>query len=245
MNTMTPDDAEYDEDSDFESLAINDDLVPEYFEGDSGDLPLIARKALVLLVKRTHVTAITHPKEWQAILDHQVGISRCLNNFFLVLRIDEGNEVAYKSQAGQDLPHAFPTLVQNRAYSRDEVGVLIRLREVHRSATRDGQEAAYVEVEDLLDSLRYLRPPETRDNVQADKAAQRAIERLTEDRFLLKSTNDPQRLRVSPVIETLLTVERLPAFMDAMLAEDADDEDDPAEPPLDTTVQGELDDGDH
>lgn len=235
---------EYDEDGDIDALPINDDLDPEYFEDDSGDLPFIARKALVLLMKRTHVAAITHPKEWQAILDHQGGINRCLNNLFLVLRVDENNEVAYKTQAGQDLTHTFPTLVQNRAYSRDEVGVLIRLREVHRSATRDGQEAAYVEVVDLLDSLRYLRPAETRDNVQADKAAQRAIEKLTEDRFLLKNAGDPQRLRVSPVIETLLTVERLPAFMDAMLGDGADDED-VAESLRDMTVQGELDDGDH
>lgn len=210
---------------DLDDIEIDDDTDTVLFDGDTGSLPLIGRKALVLLMKRTHVTSITHPREWQAILDYIDGIRSRLNDMFLELVIDKVNEVAYKRQAGQDLGRTFTTLLANRAYARDEVALLLHLRDVHHRAMREAAEAAYVEHSDLMESLCYVRPADTRDHVRADKAAERAIDRLTEDRFLLK-TDDPDRLRISPVIKTLLTVERLQAFTDAMHATDPSDTDD-------------------
>jgi hypothetical protein len=201
-----------------------------YFEGDTGTLRLITRKALVLLLKRTHVAAYRHSREYHAIVEDQDEVRSRLNDLFLELIIDPINEVAYKRQAGQELGRAFPTLLINRSYTRDEIAVLLRIRDIHHRAKRDGQEAAYVERSDLLESLRYIRPADTKDQVRADAVAVRAIERLTEDRFLQVS-DDPDRLRVSPVIETLLSVEQLQAFADAIAVEDPADEPDtpPAE----------------
>ncbi|WP_120520111.1 DUF4194 domain-containing protein [Arthrobacter celericrescens] len=208
-----------------DDIEIDDNTDTVLFDGDTGSLPLIGRKALVLLMKRTHVTSVTHPREWQAVLDHIDGIRSRLNDMFLELVIDRANEVAYKRQAGQDLGSTFSTLLANRAYVRDEVALLLHLRDVHHRAMREAEEAAYVERTDLIESLRYVRPADTRDHVRADKAAERAIDRLTEDRFLLR-TDDPDRLRISPVIKTLLTVERLQAFTDAMQTADPSDPND-------------------
>ncbi len=204
-------------DAELEIDDAGDDRI--YFDGDTGTLRLITRKALVLLLKRTHVAAYRHQREFQAIVDDQDELRSRLNDLFLELIIDPINEVAYKRQAGQELGRPFPTLLINRSYTRDEIAVLLRIRDVHHRAKRDGEEAAYVERADLLESLRYIRPPDTKDQVRADAVAVRAIERLTEDRFL-QATDDPDRLRVSPVIETLLTVEQLQAFSDALAADD-------------------------
>lgn len=224
----TVDDLESDE------LEIDDDGDRLYFDGDTGTLRLITRKALVLLLKRTHVAAYRHPREFQAIVEDQDEVRSRLNDLFLELVIDPINEVAYKRQAGQELGRAFPTLLINRSYTRDEIAVLLRIRDIHHRARRDAQEAAFVERSDLLESLRYIRPADTKDQVRADVVATRAIERLTEDRFL-QVTDDPDRLRISPVIETLLTVEQLQAFTEAITVDDppeerdelGDDTDDP------------------
>lgn len=198
----------------------SDDRV--YFDGDTGTLRLITRKALVLLLKRTHVAGYRHPREFQAIVEDADELRSRLNDLFLELVIDPANEVAYKRQAGQDLGRPFPTLLINRSYTRDEVAVLLRIRDAHHRAKRDGEEAAYVERSDLLESLRYIRPADTKDQVRADHVAGRAIERLTEDRFL-QASDDPDRLRISPVIETLLTVEQLQAFAEALAVDGAGD----------------------
>lgn len=215
-----------------------------YFEGDTGTLRLITRKALVLLLKRTHVAGYRHPREYQAIVEDADLIRSRLNDLFLELIIDEANEVAYKRQAGQELGRAFPTLLINRSYTRDEIAVLLRIRDIHHRAKRDGEAAAYVERSDLLESLRYIRPADTKDQVRADALAGRAIERLTEERFL-QTTDDPDRLRISPVIETLLTVEQLRAFSDAIAVDDppGDDHDSPADDPADDPADGPAGEG--
>jgi hypothetical protein len=223
---QTEDDVETSVDLDAE-LDIDDGADRIYFEGDTGTLRLITRKALVLLLKRTHVAAYRHPREFHAIVEDQDELRSRLNDLFLELVIDKINEVAYKRQAGQELGRAFPTLLINRSYTRDEIAVLLRIRDIHHRARRDAQEAAFVDRADLLESLRYIRPADTKDQVRADAVATRAIERLTEDRFL-HVTDDPDRLRISPVIETLLTVEQLQAFSDAIAVDEpAEERDDP------------------
>ncbi|GAB3768979.1 DUF4194 domain-containing protein [Microlunatus parietis] len=226
---------------DLDDLEIDDagdDRV--YFDGDTGTLRLITRRALVLLLKRTHVAAYRHQREYQAIVEDQDELRSRLNDMFLELVIDPVNEVAYKRQAGQELGRAFPTLLINRSYTRDEIAVLLRIRDAHHRAKRDGEEGAYVERAELLETLQYIRPADTKDQVRADAVAVRAIERLTEDRFL-QVTEDPDRLRISPVIETLLTVEQLQAFTEALTVDsppeqrvdpgdDGDDSDDADEP---------------
>lgn len=215
-------DTQLEQDQDQETVADLDDLGIDdsgddrvYFDGDTGTLRLITRRALVLLLKRTHVAAYRHQREYQAIVDDADELRSRLNDMFLELVIDSVNEVAYKRQAGQELGRAFPTLLINRSYTRDEIAVLLRIRDAHHRAKRDGEEAAYVERSELLETLQYIRPADVKDQVRADAVAVRAIERLTEDRFL-QVTEDPDRLRISPVIETLLTVEQLQAFTEAL-----------------------------
>lgn len=199
---------------------IPDDFATHLFPDDAGTLPLVARKALVLLIKRTHIWSGTQPKLWQAIMDHQDMIGARLNDMFLELVLDESNGIAYKRQAGRDLGRMFTTLLHNSSYTRDEVALLLHFRTVHQRAVRDGDEAAYMDRDELIEHCAMYRPESVKDHTAADKAARSAVERLTRDGFLIEDTSDPDRLRVSPFVETVLTVERLPAFVDALWSGD-------------------------
>jgi hypothetical protein len=93
------------------------------------------------------------------------------------------------------------------------------MREVYRRAMHEGNDSAYIDRSGLTDVLAYVRPASTKDHKRADDAIERAVERLREDRFLLSTSADSDRLRISPVIETLMTVERIDEFIGALVVE--------------------------
>jgi hypothetical protein len=192
--------------------------------GDAGDLSYEVREACVVLLRRTHLWSGATKRSaalWQAVLDHQDEINARLNAFFLELHLDERNEIAYKLQVGRDGGGSFPTLLYDAAYTREEVEVLLHARRIHLRALSEGDQAAYVDRLDLLDLLKMSRPDTVRDHKSADTRARTAIDKLSKDGFLLADGGgDPDRLRISPFIETLLSAERLAAFNDALRADD-------------------------
>jgi hypothetical protein len=190
--------------------------------GDRGDMPFIARQTCVVLMRRTHIWSGASKRSallWQAALDHQDSINAWLNAVFLELHLDERNEIAYKLQADRGGDQSFPTVLYDTSYNRDEIDALLHLRREHIRAVNDGDESAYIDRTTMLDMLKMSRPDSVRDHKTADARAERAIDRLTKDGFLVGDSGDENRLRISPFVETLLTVERLPAFIDALHAE--------------------------
>ncbi len=199
---------------------VDDEASTHLFPEDTGGLTLSARKALVMLLKRHHIWSMRHPREWAAIVKWRDEINQRLNDLFLELVVDEEREVAYKRQAGRDLGRVFTTLLHDSTYTREEAGVLLHIRDVYRREKRAGNDSAFVDKSEMVEELDYVRPPGTKDHTKADQYLDRAIERLTKDGFLIEEKADPDRMRISPVIETLLTVERLHAFREALYTGD-------------------------
>lgn len=199
---------------------VDDDAIVEtsttLFDGDTGALTLGARRALVLLLKRHHIWAWRSPKEWAALLRWQNEIESRLHDLFLELVIDETREIAYKRQAGREVGRTFTTLLHDNVYTREEAGVLLHLRDVYLRELRAGNESAYVDRSSLTDEIDYVRPPGTKDHKKADQYLDNAVTRLTRDGFVVADRQDDDRLRISPVIEVLLTVDRLRAFREAL-----------------------------
>lgn len=208
-----------------DDLPIDDDPSARVlWPGDAGDLPYLAREAAVVLLRRTHIWSGASRRSailWQTAVDYQDEIGARLNVLFLELHLDDRNEIAYKLQIDRAGGAPYPTLLHDAAYTRDEIETLLHLRREHMRAVNEGDESAYVDRAALLEMLRMSRPEGVRDHKAADMRAEKAIERLTKrDGFLLSDNADPDRLRISPFVETLLTVERLPAFIDALHAAD-------------------------
>lgn len=213
--------------------AIEDGPGTYLWPEDTGGLTLAARRALVLLLKRHHVWSWRNPREWVALLDHRDAIGSRLNDLFLELVVDERREIAYKRQAGRDLGRAATTLLHDNTYAREEAAVLLHIREVHLRELRAGNDSAYVDRAGLADEIDYVRPPGTKDHRRADQYLDSAVTRLVRDGFLVPDRTE-DRLRISPVIEVLLTVERIVAFRDALLGPD----DDGGEPEEDDDATG-------
>jgi hypothetical protein len=212
---------DYLEDPGVDAVIDDDPSARVLWPGDEGGLPHIAREVCVVLLRRTHLWSGASKKSallWQAAVDYQDAINARLNAFFLELHLDERNEIAYKLQVEKSGGQSFPTLLYDAAYNREEVEVLLHMRREHDRAATTGDESAYVDRAELLDMLKMSRPDTVRDHKAADTRAKTAIEKLTKEGFLLAGSADPDRLRISPFIETLLSVERIDAFRDALLA---------------------------
>lgn len=178
------------------------------FEGDCGQLGLEVRRALVVVLKKRYVSSEQDPDLWRVLTENRSSLETRLNDMFLQLVVDRDYGVAYKRQAMPDSSGTFPTLLHNAAYTREQTVLMVHLRGVFRSSRSDGDEAVFVDAGDLVQEVANYRPERTTNLVDAERAAQRAVEALVRSDILLE-TPEPGRYRISPVIEVLLPVARL------------------------------------
>jgi hypothetical protein len=220
-------------DADSESLSL--------FEGDDGGLSIDQRKTLVLILKHRYISAAQQPAEWRTLLASTHLLKSRLNDLFLDLHIDHHYEVAFKRQAVAEGGDRFPTLLYDAAYTREETILLVLLRQRFRSERANGQELVLVDRDNLLDNVAHFRPEHATDRSGDVRRANGAIDSLVKARVLLK-TSDPDRFRVSPVIEVLLPVERLAELLEWLVAENrpADDSDTDSDTTPTSTPDTEL-----
>lgn len=185
------------------------------FEGDLGQLPADARRALVVILKKRYVSAERDPDVWRILVENRIALETRLNDMFLQLVVDRDYGVAYKRQAVPDGGGTFPTLLHNAAYSREQTILMVHLRGVFRSGLSDGAEAVFVDSQELIDEVANYLPEGTTNKVDADRAAQRAVEALYKSDILLQ-TPEPGRYRISPIIEVLLPVGRLQELAESL-----------------------------
>lgn len=240
--------ATWDEEPDFydddEGVGLDDaeESTLALFPGDEGGLTLDQRKTLVALLKHRYISAGTHPDEWQTLVAAPHLIKGRLNDVFLDLHIDSSYQVAHKRQAKPEVEGTrFPTLLHDIAYSREETILLVYLRYRFRSDRAAGAEQVLVDREDLLEYVANFRP-EHATNVSGDrKRVENAIDVLQKAKILLK-TPDPERLRVAPVIEVLLSQQRLEELHEWLIGQNSGE--DPEPPGRDDETDDETDDGD-
>ena len=214
------------------SMAIDDDAAPgdgqpwssdepaedetcSLFEGDLGQLAAEVRRALVIILKRRYVSAERDPDVWRILVENRTALETRLNDMFLQLVVDRDYGVAYKRQAVPDGGGTFPTLLHNAAYSREHTILMVHLRGVFRSGRSEGAEAVFVDSQELIDEAANYLPEGTTNKVDADRAAQRAVEALCKSDILLH-TPEPGRYRISPIIEVLLPVGRLQELAESL-----------------------------
>jgi len=183
------------------------------FEGDEGGLTVEQRKTLVLLLKHRYISAALQPTEWRTLLRSQALLKSRLNDVFLDLHVDLHYEIAFKRQAVAEGGDRFPTLLHDVAYSREETILLVLLRQRFRSERANGQEIVIVDRDNLVDNVAHFRPENATDRSGDARRAVAAVDSLAKARVLLK-TSDPDRFRISAVIEVLLPVERLAELLE-------------------------------
>ncbi|TFD51345.1 DUF4194 domain-containing protein [Cryobacterium sp. Hh11] len=188
------------------------------FEGDEGGLSVEQRRTLVLLLKHRYISSALQPAEWQTLLKSQSLLKSRLNDVFLDLHVDLHYEIAFKRQALAEGGERFPTLLHDVAYSREETILLVLLRQRFRSERANGLEIVLVDRDNLVDNVAHFRPEHATDLSGDARKATAAVDSLAKARVLLK-TSDPDRFRISAVIEVLLPVERLRELLEWLRAE--------------------------
>ncbi|MGP7961273.1 DUF4194 domain-containing protein [Sanguibacter sp. A247] len=188
-----------------DQVAMEEDA-PVLFDGDTGQLPLMTRRALALVLRSRYVAAADHPGEWRAILSDQDVLESRLHDLFLQLVVNRDDEIAYKTQVRTD-GLSIPVLLKEEPYRRVETLMMVFLRGAYRQQRNAGERAAYVDADDLIEyALSFLAHGET--NLAARrKEAENALATLVRERVLVEESEG--RFRVLPIIEVLLPVDRI------------------------------------
>lgn len=241
-------DGEIDREIDAEDDFLDQDSV-SLFEGDEGGLEYAQRHALVTLLKQRFISARTHARDWQVLVEHERVLRSRLNDLFLDLQVDRGREVAWKRQASAEAGDRFPTLLYDAAWSREETLVLVLLRDRLRAGVAGGDARVFVDREDIVDYVASFRPPHATDVAGDEKRARNAVASIAKTGLLIASGTD-ERFEISEAVEPLLPLDLLQELLEAL--QRANSTDDPeADEPADlfdgdsereTTSQGGGDD---
>lgn len=198
---------------------LEDDLLEDdsvsLFEGDEGGLEYAQRRALVALLKQRFISARTHPRDWQVLVEHERVLRSRLNDLFLDLAVDRAREVAWKRQATSETGSRFPTLLYDAAWSREETLVLVHLRDRLRAGLAGGDARVYIDREDIVEYVASFRPAHATDEAGDEKRARNAVVSIVKSGLLIGSATD-DRFEISEAVEPLIPLELLAELLEAL-----------------------------
>ncbi|WP_225216681.1 DUF4194 domain-containing protein [Microbacterium pullorum] len=183
----------------------------ELFPGDQGVLDPEARRVLVRLLQRRFLTADRNRAEWTVLMDHRHAIESRLNDLFVRLVVDHDRGVAYKEQVRSDEVE-IPILLRDEAYSRAETLVLVHLRTVYQRESTAGEASARVDIEDIEQTVLTYFADADGSTARRQRAIRAAVARLRQDGVIEEESEG--RYRISPLVEILLSADRLRELRD-------------------------------
>jgi hypothetical protein len=180
------------------------------FIGDSGELQLDTRRALVQLLSGPSLDGRRHPKLWPILVRDEGIIRRRLAELFLELVIDLDTQVAFTRQAETgDLE--VPLLLRRAQLTFIDSILLLHLRQRLTQADTQG-ERAVVSIEEILE---YLIPYERTANTDRSgftKRVHASIEKIKKHSILQKIRSSDDRLEISPTLKLLFSAEEIQAL---------------------------------
>lgn len=206
------------------------------FIGDRGRLTAEGRRALVLLLKSTHLAVARHPVEWEALLLERERIEEVLHELFLLLVLDQAAGVAYKTQARPEGGQAYYTLLNQQPLQAGELRLLLHLRELLRDGAVAGEREVTVRGQDLLDHLAQSYQAHQGDHVRAREQDKKSLRSLASADIIVPrrgtAAEDPEHVvyTVSGIVESIVTPDRARAFAAALRGELEPEDPDDAEP---------------
>jgi hypothetical protein len=180
------------------------------FEGDTGTLPVPARRVLVRLLQGPSLDARRHEKLWNLLKRHEVALRSRLHDVFLELVLDNQSRVAFTRQVtSEELD--IPILLRRQSLSFIESVLLLflRLKLTHSDAQAERA------VVDRMEMLEYLKAYERSDNVDVARFGRQmdgAIEKAKKLGVLLKLSGAEDRYEVSASLRLLFPVEEIEAL---------------------------------
>lgn len=180
------------------------------FMGDSGELALDTRRALVQLLAGPSLDGRRHQKLWPVLVRDEALIRRRLAELFLELVIDRDTQVAFTRQADTGDLEA-PTLLRRAQLTFIDSILLLHLRQRLTQADSQGDRAVVssTEITELL--TLYERASNT-DRAGFEKRVHASIEKIKKHSILQKIRSSDDRFEISPTLKLLFSAEEIQAL---------------------------------
>jgi hypothetical protein len=175
------------------------------FEGDTGSLPLDARRALCQLLSGPSVDRERHGQLWPAVLRYEARLRAQLNELFLELVLDRDAGVAFTRQADTGELQT-PVLLRSSPLTFIESVLLLHLRQQLAEADAQGHRAV-VEESALIDALSVYEKNLSTDRAGFNKRVAAAIVKMKESHVLMKLRGSDDRYEISPALKLLFSAE--------------------------------------
>ena len=180
------------------------------YPGDTGELPLDARRVLVQLLSGPSLDGRRHGVLWPALLRHQDAIRSRMADLFLELVLDTEDQVAFVRQADTGELEAPILLRSTRLTFLDSV-LLLYLRQQLAEADLRG-ERAVVAGEDMQEQLALYESALNTDHAGFEKRAAASIEKAKKNSLISTIRGNENRYEVSPTLKLLFSAEQVAAL---------------------------------
>lgn len=180
------------------------------FVGDSGELALDTRRALVQLLAGPSIDGQRHQKLWPILVRDEILIRRRLSELFLELVIDVDVQVAFTRQAetGElEVPH----LLRRAQLSFIDSILLLHLRQRLTQANSQGDRAVVSE-DEIVEFLSLYERAANTDRAGFVKRVQASIEKIKKHNILQKIRSSEGRFEISPTLKLLFSAEEIQAL---------------------------------
>ena len=177
------------------------------FNGDSGELPLDTRRALVQLLAGPSLDGRRHQKLWTILMRDETAIRSRLSDIFLTLVVDREQEVAFTRQAETEGLEV-PVLLRRAQLTFMDSALLLHLREQLSRADSRGERAAISE-DEILEYLSLYEKKGNTDHAAFTKRIQNSIEKLKKFSILQRIRSIDQRYEIAPTLKLLFSVEEI------------------------------------
>lgn len=180
------------------------------FLGDSGELSLDTRRALVQLLAGPSLDGRRHAKLWPVLVRDEVLIRQRLAELFLELVIDRELQVAFTRQADTGELEV-PLLLRRAQLTFIDSILLLHLRQ--RLTQSDAQgERAVVSAEEITEFLALYERAANTDRAGFVKRVHASIEKIKKHNILQKIRSSEDRFEISPTLKLLFSAEEIQAL---------------------------------
>lgn len=177
------------------------------YPGDTGELDLDIRRALVQLLKGPLVTAEKHPEVWRTIIRDERVLRSRLADVFLDLIVDEDELLAFTRPADTG-DHKTPTVLRTQRLTFMDTVMVLALR--HRLLRAQPGERVIVDFDEVGGQLEVYRAATSTDPAGFRRRVNASWTKL-KDYSLLVPTTTEGRMEVSPVLRQLFDADQVAA----------------------------------
>lgn len=180
------------------------------FAGDTGQLPVEARRALCQLLSGPSVDAQRHSRLWPALLRSEAGIRSALAEVFLELVLDREAGIAFTRQAETGELEA-PVLLRSSPLTFIDSVLLLHLRQQLAEADARGVRAV-VEEAALGEALAVYEKNLSTDRAGFLRRVATAVQKMKDNHVLTRLRGEDARYEISPALKLLFSAEDVAAL---------------------------------